>query len=536
MTEVFGQILSEAKATYTITNIGHGTLTIGENVATTGVATASVDNTQLTAGQSATLTVSIPVGAPYGEKTGEVTVMVGQERFTINYTATTMNPNALDEHFTAGQPTGWYFGGSWEVSGGVATSESSSTVGDLITQQLKVAGPADLLTFQAARTSSYSAPTFRVYTSADRVTWDEYDVSGTELTTAPQTISITGLEEGKYYLRISGVRVKVDDFLGWEKVDNSRDLYVASATIPTTLTASYSASVTVANLIAENEEGVYATLFFGDDEMATAEPQDIARNESKTFALATTEAPTDGAYQARIVVYYGDGTVAFETASVDVVSLTLYDDDDFTDEMAGEYPSVKVNRSFNAGWGTVVLPFTVDAETVAEKFGEQTKLYTLSSYDDVTGELTFTKQSSITIEAGKPYLINLPAAIAQGDLVFENVEIVATEDNVELGNGAQFKGNYDAGMSMSGKYGVTPQGKMAKGGIYSTMKAFRAYIELPEDAAPARLIVSDESTGISRVLSAEEAEHADVFNLKGQRVGQLAKGMLIIGGKKVIKK
>lgn len=536
VTEAFGSILSEATANYTITNTGNGTLTITSPITVTGVATASIDKTSLAHGESATLTITMPVAAPYGEKDGAVTVTTSLGDFVINYTAIVLDPNALNEDFASGQPVGWYFGGYWEVSGSEAQNETSSTA-DLITQKLRVADVNDVLNFDIKRTSSSFA--MRVYTSQDRVNWTEVDLSDLTLTTSYQTVTVKGLEAGDYYVKISGYRLKVDNFIGWTKVDGiEHDLYVTATNVPTTLAAEYTATATVTSLRAA-EEGVYAKLFFDNTEVATAEAKDIALNGSATFTMSTTEAPTENDfYLAKVVVYYSDGTVAFTTGTFNVGTFVLNDTEDFTAEKAGAYASVKVNRSFNAGWGTVVLPFNVTASTVTEKFGEGTKLYTLSSYDSETGELTFAKDFYGRIEAGKPYLIHLPAAIEQGALTFENVTLTATKNDQTDVNGAQFKGNYDAGMSMAGKYGVSPAGKLQKGGQNSTMKAFRAYVDF--DTAPARVaIVIDEgtTTGVKYVLSdSEELSTERVYNLQGQRVSVKGKGLYIVNGKKEVKK
>ncbi len=321
VTKAFGSIKAEATATYTIKNIGQGTLTITSPVTTTGVATAAVSATSLGSGESATLTITMPVAAPYEYKEGAVTVETSLGDFVINYTANVLNPNALDEQFTSGaKPAGWYFGGHWKVSGEQAMQEDSSTAEDLITELLTVSGTTDALTFEAARTSSSSAPTFNVYTSQDRVTWTPVDLSSLTLTTSYQDVTISGLAAGDYYVKISGARVKVDNFLGWTKASVGRDLYVTSTSIPTAVTvpgSSITASVTLTSLVAA-EAGVYARLFFGETEIAS-DAADAALQTSKTYTMTGNVPAEEGTYSAVVKVYYSDGTVAYTSASTDVV-------------------------------------------------------------------------------------------------------------------------------------------------------------------------------------------------------------------------
>ena len=192
------------------------------------------------------------------------------------------------------------------------------------------------------------------------------------------------------------------------------------------------------------------------------------------------------------------------------------------------YYRVTLDRPFIAGWNTLVLPFDVDAETFATKFGENAVLYTFAGNNN--GELKFTKTTE-GVRAGTPYLLNLTAVISD-EMTFSKVGLVTTANDA-ADNGAEFKGNYVNGFDMEGKYGVTPAGQVKKGAAGSTMKAYRAYITMPAGQT-ARIAIFDETTGISRVLSAKELEGTDIFNMKGQRVSESAKGVVIINGKKVV--
>ena len=528
-TKDFDSILAEATATYTIKNIGNGTLTITSPVATTGDATAEVSTTSLTAGQSATLIITMPVAAPYGAKSGEVTVETSLGNFVINYTATTMNPDALNVDFAGNsKPAGWYWGanGYWKVTGNEASQTDASTAEDLITEQLTVAGADDALTFQAARTSSYSTPTFKVYTSQDRVVWDEYDVSSTTLTTAYQDITISGLAAGDYYVKISGSRVKVDNFLGWTKKNNSRDLYVTATSFPATTAKGNAATVTatVTSLIA-NETGVYAKLFVDgeDDAVLTAEAQDIDLDASKTFSFSY-EIPENKT--AQIKVFFSDDAEAFATATADMkVSYSMSETVDPETITAGTF-EVSLTRTFAAdSWNTVCLPVAV--ASVADTFGENAAAYEFTGFNGQT--LSFSKVAAL--EAGTPYIIYVENAISS--LSFTNAEVVATAGNVTQGT-ATFQGTYAPIADMSGKYGVTSKNTIAKGKSGSSIKGFRAYFE-GDNLSNARINAIDESTGISRVFAADEVlGDQRVYNLNGQHVENAKKGVYIVNGKKVV--
>ena len=534
ITKAFGPISSETTATYTIKNVGNGTLTITSPVTTTGAATATVSATSLANGQSATLTITMPVAAPYEYKEGVVTVKTSLGDFVINYNATILNPNALDEQFANGKPAGWYFGGYWKVSGGVAMQEDTGASEDLITEQLTVAGTSDVLTFQAARTSSSSSPTFKVYTSQDRLEWTEVDLSDLTLTTDYKDVTISGLVAGNYYVKISGARVKVDNFLGWTKKNNTRDLYVTATSMPATaqLGAQYTATATVNNLI--GTQNVYAKLFFGNDVVATSEPISMAQHENKTISIAYTP-ETLGEYDAKVVVcYVDDDAVAYEsetsTVVVDYPSLTLSETTapTLTD---GTY-NVTLNRTFNAGWSTVCLPFALPVSAIQK--GAVAYEFTAYKVEGTAKTLSFTKVTEL--EAGKPYVIWTESAI--NSLTLNAVEISAgTEAKTVTFNNVSFVGTFERidASGMNGKWGVTAAGKIGVGNSSAYIYGFRAYFD--GELQNARLAVFDDDVTGIRYLSADQLNNDAIYNLNGQRVETMKKGQMYIkNGKKMIRK
>ena len=124
-------------------------------------------------------------------------------------------------------------------------------------------------------------------------------------------------------------------------------------------------------------------------------------------------------------------------------------------------------------------------------------------------------------------------------MTFDDVVLTKEQNDKEV-SGAWLRGNYDAGMSMAGKYGVSPAGKLQKGGANSTMKAYRTYIELPAGTDGARVAIDETgTTGISHIVIDNGQEEADgrIYNLQGQRVQKpQQKGFYIKDGKKVFMK
>lgn len=527
-TEAFGSIKAEATATYTITNVGNGTLTITDPVTKTGAATVTVNKTSLANGESATLTITMPVAAPYEYKEGVVTVETSLGNFVINYNATILNPNALDEQFASGKPAGWYFGGYWEVESQIAQNTASG-VADLVTEQLAVAGTSDVLTFQAKKSGS-STPTFNVYTSQDRVTWTPVDLGGLTLTTSYQDVNISGLAAGDYYVKITGARVKVDNFLGWEKKNNTRDLYVTATSFPATTTKDNSATITatVTSLIAD-EAGVYAKLFInGVQEGDAANAQDIALNGTKTFSF-TYAIPENKT--AQIKVYYSDDTEAFATAVNNMkVSYTFDEAVDPSTIIAGTF-NVSMTRTFNVGWNTICLPFAMSTEQMEAAFGAEAKAYAFDNF--AGGILSFQKVTALT--AATPYLIYLPDAVSSTLAIADAVVSNTAAQTVTKG-GIDFIGIYTpiAAPGMNGMWGVTAAGKIGKGTNTAFINGFRAYFSGSLASARIAFFDENETTGIE-LIQDSRFKVEDAYDLQGRKVEYLKKGQLYIkNGKKVV--
>lgn len=548
-TEEFGTILEAKSAEYTIYNIGSGTMTITEAIETTGGATATISATSLGAGESATLTITMPVEAPYGEKAGAVTVETSLGDFVINYTATTMDPDALNITFNDYTlPTGWYVNG-WSNSYDQYLSRTErNSDASFISQKLKVAGKDDILKFDAQKYGSYyaSSTVLKVSYSTDRVNWTEIGDYASEMTTSWKTFSISGLEAGEYYLKFTGRYANVDNIIGWKKVSGiEHDLFVTATNIPAnaTINEELSITATVTSLIAA-EKGVYAKLFIDDKEVATATPAtaDIALRGSQTFTMAYTAPSTAGTHKAQVKIYFSNGDEAFATAETDLEvswpALTLNESETNTIE-EGTF-NVTLKRQFAEGWNTVCLPFAInDIEGV---FGEGAKAYAFVNYDN--GVIGF--QKTTEIDAATPYVLYVPSAITE-DMLFSNATISSTTSGRVEKSGAIFRGTYApvaAGEWTKNAdsdviYGVTGQGKIAKAGASASIDGFRAYFDLPANAPASRLSFIDEdgSTTIINGIVMDKTTDENVYNLNGQRVETLKKGNLyIINGKKVIRK
>ena len=199
---------------------------------------------------------------------------------------------------------------------------------------------------------------------------------------------------------------------------------------------------------------------------------------------------------------------------------------------AGLYNLV-VNRNFKKGWSTLCLPFGITPEQIG---AEGAQAFTSES----NNVLNFSKVENM--EANTPYIVYF--STEKSDPMYFGVEVENAEaKSVNNGGNFTFKGNYTAGMSMDGWYGVATidgKQKIVKGSTNSTLPATCAYFTNSGTmgAAYAIRLEGEEITGINAINNGM-AEDGAVYNLQGVKVSNtsmknLPAGLYIMNGKKFI--
>ena len=192
----------------------------------------------------------------------------------------------------------------------------------------------------------------------------------------------------------------------------------------------------------------------------------------------------------------------------------------------GTYPTVKISRTLTAGrWATAVYPFAVSGVD---------NIAVIDSYDKTTGALGFT--SATTTTANVPFLMRSTAGITE--LSLNDVAVATVNATDATANEASLKGVYTStNITNTAKNFVLSNNMIyAVGDAGATIKPYRAYIQIEQDATPARLtftIDGNETTGIdfTPVLSKDKGT---IFNLQGQEVKTVKKGLYIQNGKKIV--
>lgn len=185
------------------------------------------------------------------------------------------------------------------------------------------------------------------------------------------------------------------------------------------------------------------------------------------------------------------------------------------------YDAAIMNINAAAGYGTFCAPFNVTIP-------ENVEAYTINSAEE-SGLLNTTKITTGTIPAHT-------AVLTSADLE-ENMEIyhfgIATNGSASTG---MLVGTYEDTYAPAGSYIL--QNQSGKVGFYHvatshTVYANRCWLVAPDSNVKAFIIRTDETEGIN--AQTIENRQQTIFNLQGQRINNVLKGVNIVNGKKVIR-
>lgn len=214
------------------------------------------------------------------------------------------------------------------------------------------------------------------------------------------------------------------------------------------------------------------------------------------------------------------------------------------------YANVTLQRTLSKDyWNTFCVPFALDAEQVAQYFGEGTQLRT---YEGNCNNNIVYFATVDNIEAGKPYIMKPGNAVVQNP-TFEGVSMVATgldkngnPQAVGDASTVQMKGIYNQILLQADKTELF----LGDNDLFyypldnvdaRTIGGLRAYFIVPQgtDIKKLRANLDGTPTSLGTIFDTEES-NAPVYNLQGQCVGNslraLKSGIYIQNGKKVVVK
>ena len=548
----FGVVTAATSKTYTVTNAGTGLLSVNIYSNNNKFTVAPAQLTDIAAGESKTFDLTFtPVAEAYGTFTaGIVVIPTYDDSAAIPFyaSATVKDPNVWREDFSAGTvPTGWNADSNWTIEGGTANAKYAygSTSYYLTTPVLTVSDASDELTFYYEATANYVS--IKIQMSKDGSAFADYQtISGLNNGDAG-TYTITGLEAGDYQFRFANDDYLLDNFEGFKLNLADHIIGIAASTIPESKSwdmtmkegRSFEATVTVKEMRGVAEE-VTAKFYMGTEVIGTATGS-VAANGTETLTITATPttSATDG-IEMHIEVEYAGGTVSTDPVTRYVAALTYYTlDENSSDEVwSGTYDFVTLKRTFAAGWNTVCLPFTIS--DVEGFFGTGAKAYTFNSY--VNGELNFTATTELT--ASYPYIVYVPTAITEDfNLTDVTIRGVDAEPFVSHVGTIYLRGTYAPVAAGAWEksaaddiiYGMTTDGHIQKAGATASIKGFRAYFDLPAGSEVKALSFDGEDATAIQAIDGQHATDDAIYNVAGQRIQKMQKGINIINGKKVLK-
>lgn len=214
-----------------------------------------------------------------------------------------------------------------------------------------------------------------------------------------------------------------------------------------------------------------------------------------------------------------------------------------------ENANVTLQRTLSKDyWNTFCVPFALDAEQVAQYFGEGTQLRT---YEGRCENNIVYFATVDNIEAGKPYIMKPGNAVVKNP-TFEGVSMVATDLDTNgnpqaVGDAStvQMKGIYNHVTLVQDKtniyIGAGNKFYYPADAEACQMNGLRAYFIVPEgtDIKKLRANLDGATTSLGEIFDTEES-NTPVYNLQGQCVGNslstLKSGIYVQNGKKVVVK
>ena len=553
----FGKVTANASKTYTVKNVGTGELTV--NIASDNEA-FTVEPAQLVITDEPkdfTVTFNYTEGN-YGNFTANITVTPTYNevaKVTIAASAKAMDPNAWDEDFEGGvMPIGWEASNFSVTTKSYTTNPNTTSLAiasaqgaTLVTPRLE-AKTGDVLMWEAY--CDWSDEGFTVeYSTDDKATWtaiegyNPYTPQNDGITTrgAKKDMSFKAPADGFYYLRFTSSYSGngVDNFNGFKLALKEHDATISNLDIRSSFTqyTDHQVSVTVKEMVGKDEE-MTAKFFINGTQYGESVTETVPAGGEKEFVVAVrlNEVISGDAY---FVVSNENLELTSEKVAITTNPAVVLDETVALEEMPSGYQDkVVVKYTAKKGWNTICLPFALTDENLTALFGEGYKVYEFYQYKD--GELGFRIASRRY--AGYPYIVyceTVPTIEEPGYL--ETYVSFTSSEKYDEYNGARFQGTF-APMptgTMEGKYGVTPAGKIQKGGANAWMKGYRAYFELPEDVNPSKLAITIDgqtiATGIDAVEMLNEL-NGNVYDLQGRKVNSAKKGIFIQNGKKIVVK
>jgi hypothetical protein len=458
----FGLATAGATKTFTLSN--PGTETTNVSVSHTGNFGAELSATSIAAGESVTLTVTMP------EATGDDVITIsssneGIDDFVFNVSGTIRDANKLYEYGFTALPEDWTTTGTWyysEANGAYTTVWYLSSNARLITPLLTIGeGETFFVEAKGYSTSNTSYQHLQMQYSADGTTWTNFDAEPTLDPSAWNTFSFTGAPAGNYYIAINASQADIRMFYGGEQPKMAKMVVTQPASLNYGIIAeAKEKTFTIANTGKAELKGIEVTSSNAAFIIANA-PASLAAGESQEVTI-TMSADNTGAFSSLITVSATD----MEDVTFTVTGVVMPNDAFVIDFNDNQLPNGWTNAASNKwSFGDGKAYCTAAAELVSPKlqFAEgDFFVINATSYDDydnnyieITGSVDGSDWTAFTTKkfisrSQIPYGTYAPLVVTDIPTTVQYIKIKGYYVRID-----DIAGLFSADMVREAKYGAT---------------------------------------------------------------------------------
>ncbi|MBQ6191924.1 MAG: hypothetical protein IJK51_06465 [Bacteroidaceae bacterium] len=233
-----------------------------------------------------------------------------------------------------------------------------------------------------------------------------------------------------------------------------------------------------------------------------------------------------------------------DAPAVEALLANLGDNSSILTEKNGVYADVTLSgRTISSGyWNTLCLPFDVTVAQLKKAIGNSVQVNELADASCTSSTLTINFAPLVaetkSIPAGTPFLVK---GATKSSPKFEGVTIKNITNDVVSSN-VTFKGTYSNTSLDANNQNIRFFGSNNKlyypGSNGFTLGANRAYFVIDNGTEVKNFILNfgdeDDATAIMTIDNEQQATEGAIYNIAGQRISKMQKGINIVNGKKIL--
>ena len=223
-------------------------------------------------------------------------------------------------------------------------------------------------------------------------------------------------------------------------------------------------------------------------------------------------------------------------------TLSLNDAKSFGTNSNFDVTSVSMTRTLKADkWNTFCIPFDMTSSEITSQLGTGTEVMALTGVTANGENYTMTFGTASSIEAGKPYMVKVKNAVSSFSLGDKTIKGTITPVTVKdaSNNSLTFTGVFNNGYAPLNSFIISNNAfYLVDTAETVNLKAFRGYITTSSGSSVKAMnyVFEDTEDGISSLTpDPSPVGEGSIYNLAGQRISKMQKGINIVNGKKIMK-